>query len=186
MKRILLIFLIPLLVACSAEDPISREYPCRFTFYSGLHEGHSLIFLPSLRTTYNFCTVKVTPYNGYFRMTATDRNGKSETIDLQNQIEIYAYQSGIFLGAGNEIIAGATMDGPVAYDAQCPNCLEEYGRAAYRLSWADNAFEVKCMKCGRTYNLQTGACNQGGRRLMQYIVDLNRQINGIAAIVIGN
>lgn len=107
---------------------------------------------------------------------------QTETIILSTAKENYANYT--YLGAGNDpkdarkngFIMGLTnFSGPVAWDRQCPNCLEQYGGTNYPLEWTGNRQSVICDKCKRIYSLENGTITSGGKSksdkpLMQYRV----------------
>lgn len=161
-----------LLSGCEAEDLYSTRYPCRFIFNTQLHSTSKIC---TALTSYDeFVYVTVSASNGIYQVKATDRKNQTETTKLTTAKETYAYSSGIYLGANNGFILGLTnFNGPVAWDRQCPNCIDTYGNTDFPLSWSDtNVFEVKCAKCGRSYSLETGAITSGGKgeALMRYRV----------------
>lgn len=105
-----------------------------------------------------------------------------ETIILSTAKENYANYT--YLGAGNDpkdarkngfIMGLSNFSGPVAWDRQCPNCLEQYGGTNYPLEWTGNRQSVICDKCKRIYSLENGTISSGGKSksdkpLMQYRV----------------
>lgn len=69
----------------------------------------------------------------------------------------------------------SNFSGSVAWDRQCPNCLEQYGGTNYPLEWTGNRQSVICDKCKRIYSLENGTITSGGKSksdkpLMQYRV----------------
>lgn len=155
------------------DDRISRTYPCRFVLYAQYHTPCKVL---TAVTSIGY-PVKVSVFknsNGSYRVEMTDENGAKESQTLTTQIETYAYSGGIYMGANNGIIVCEnTYDAtPVAYDAQCPNCIDAYGSAGYPLSWTSNKMQVKCAKCNRIYDLNYGSIISGndGDRLMEYAV----------------
>lgn len=112
---------------------------------------------------------------------------KTETIILSTAKENYANYT--YLGAGNDpkdakkngfIMGLSNFSGPVAWDRQCPNCLEQYGGTNYPLEWTGNRQSVICDKCKRIYSLEYGTISSGGKSksdkpLMQYRVTYGGQ-----------
>lgn len=108
---------------------------------------------------------------------------QTETIILSTAKENYANYT--YLGAGNDpkdakkngfIMGLSNFSGPVAWDRQCPNCLEQYGGTNYPLEWTGNRQSVICDKCKRIYSLENGTITSGGKSksdkpLMKYVVD---------------
>ena len=76
------------------------------------------------------------------------------------------------LGANNCIIVGTSSfgDGLIAYEGQCANCLSELGGTRYPLTWQLNGTQLHCAKCGRSYDVNSGALAAGspGRSLYAY------------------
>lgn len=101
---------------------------------------------------------------------------------LSTEKENYANYT--YLGAGNDpkdakkngfIMGLSNFSGHVAWDRQCPNCLEQYGGTNYPLEWTGNRQSVICDKCKRIYSLENGSITSGGKSksdkpLMQYRV----------------
>ncbi len=166
------LFSIILLSWCGcAQDRISRTYPCRFVLYVQYHNPCKAL---TAVTTLGY-PVKVSVYknsNGSYRVAMTDQNGNTENQTITTQLETYAYSSGIYLGASNGIIIceNSYDANPVAYDAQCPNCIDKYGSLGCPLSWSTKSMQVKCSKCNRVYDLNTGSILSGdnGDRLLEY------------------
>lgn len=161
--------------SCGGDEPVSRRFPCHFTFHTEWHPT-SMIFT-ALNTNNYYVKISMSTYRGAYVVNTADRNGKTESITLTNDMENLAFSSGIYLGAGGtqgSILLGHTnFNGYVAWDGQCPNCATGY-TSRYPLQWTDNATVVQCNTCHRTYSLETGAILSGsnGSRLMQYIVSL--------------
>lgn len=127
--------------------------------------------------------------NGAWNIYSTLNDGKNqtETIILSTAKENYANYT--YLGAGNDpkdakkngfIMGLSNFSGPVAWDRQCPNCLEQYGGTNYPLEWTGNRQSVICDKCKRIYSLENGTITSGGKSksdkpLMQYRVTYGGQ-----------
>jgi hypothetical protein len=171
MKKLLLLALCLLLLACKEDDPISRRYPCRFFFY---HEPHStsLIFsaynAPGMYV-YVYTTVET---NGRRHVWAQSNDGKMPTEDnvISTDIELRAPY---MLGARNDLglILGRTnFSGPTAYDRVCPNC-----EGLTPLHWTGNRQQVECPRCKRTYDLETGVILSGDRgdALLRYGINFD-------------
>ncbi|MBQ7421536.1 MAG: hypothetical protein IJV27_05310 [Prevotella sp.] len=161
------------LYACKGEEQISRDYLCRFAFNYQLHPTSKI--LTAVNSPGYFVWVTIARSNGIVHVLVHPADGSGDednalTTDKENYItyELGAY-NGIFIGCTN-------FGGPVAYDRQCPNCLETYGTVNYPLTWVESKpMFVECTNCHRTYSLETGAPNEGGKRLMQYIVSRNSE-----------
>ncbi len=151
-----------LLCSCDAENSISTKYPCQFYFKSQYHPGTSLE--TALNGTGVYTMVSAKKVNGAWNIYSTlnDGKNKTETIVLSTQKENYANYT--YLGAGNDpkdakkngfIMGLSNFSGHVAWDRQCPNCLEQYGGTNYPLEWTGNRQSVICDKCKRIYSLKT-------------------------------
>ena len=161
-----------LLCSCDAENSISTKYPCQFYFKSQYHPGTSLE--TALNGTGVYTMVSAKKVKGAWNIYSTLNDGKNqtETIILSTAKENYANYT--YLGAGNDpkdarkngFIMGLTnFSGPVAWDRQCPNCLEQYGGTNYPLEWTGNRQSVICDKMQT--HLQPGKRNHHKRRKEQ-------------------
>jgi len=194
-KGVVLFICILMLGACDAENSISTQYPCQFIFRTIYHPGTSIETALNGPGTYTQISAK--KINGAWNIYSTLNDGKNqtETIVLSTAKENYANYT--YLGAGNDtkdakkngFILGCTnFSGPVAWDRQCPNCIQQYSGTNYPLEWTGNRLSVICNKCHRTYSLENGTITNGGqgkddKSLMQYRV----AYNGIGSILtVGN
>ncbi|MDD6552308.1 MAG: hypothetical protein PUF37_01810 [Prevotellaceae bacterium] len=162
-----------LLLSSCGQDPISRYYPTRLYVDLSTHIGTLLETAVSSPGTNVKATLK--SYNGAVQVVTTSSTGKSETITLSDVEKRYTVGSSniFYLGANNDVILcySSWSQQPVAWDAQCPNCVSTNINSP--LSWSTTSSnEVVCPKCYRTYNLWTGAITSGsdGDPLMRYIV----------------
>ena len=194
-KGVVLFICIQMLGACDAENSISTLYPCQFIFRTIYHPGTSIETALNGPGTYTQISAK--KINGAWNIYSTLNDGKNqtETIVLSTAKENYANYT--YLGAGkdtkdvkkNGFILGCTnFSGPVAWDRQCPNCIQQYSGTNYPLEWTGNRQSVICNKCHRIYSLENGTITSGGqgkddKSLMQYRVSYN----GIGSILtVGN
>lgn len=183
-KSIPLLFTLIILVSCGAEDSISRKFPCQFTFQTQNHSGNTLETALNGLGTYTF--VSASYKNGTWHVYSTPNDGKGNTEDIPITVETEKRITSLTnLGANNGIIIGHTnFNGPVAYDRQCPNCINQYGGTNYPLDWDnDNRQKVTCKKCHRTYNLEYGSCEGEGDRLMQYIINYSDNDRGTGKVI---
>ncbi len=171
-----------LLCSCDAENTISTQYLCQFIFRTQYHLDCSIVTALSGAGTYTMVSAK--RVNGVWNIYSTLNDGRNhtETIILSTAKENYANYS--HMGAGsnttdatkNGFILGTTnFNGYVAWDRQCPNCIQQYGGTNYPLEWAGNRQSVVCNKCKRVYNLENGTITSGGqgkndKALMRYRV----------------
>ena len=155
--------------SCEAESNISHNYRCNFIFDTSLHP------LPCQLTGIlgnpgHFCKVE-SEFMGGVRHLKTTRNydGSTEDVILRTEKES---QVTLVLGANNCIIIGTSSyeNRLIAYDGQCPNCLEEYGGTRYPLTWQNNGLQLHCAKCGRSYDVNNGVVtsDNGGKQLLNY------------------
>lgn len=174
LKNMLLVgFFLTMLTGC-ADDRISRKFPCRFTLYTTYHNP-CMILTAITSANYPVMVSVKKNSNGLVQIYETDRTGKQEVLNVTNEVESRAYSDGIYLGANNSIIVcqesyDAKM---VAYDGQCPNCINENSNRNYPLQFYGTAMQVKCSRCGRIYSLDYGSVLSGaknGDRLMEYAV----------------
>lgn len=147
------------------EERYNSTYPCQFTFNTQLH-----ITSPLTRCLTNpgsFVRVDVKKEKGVFNLYIYSNSGKEqEKLTLVTDRE--NYQMGQ-VGANNSIIVGCSnFNGLKAYDAQCPNCLDEYTGINYPLTWTNNGQAVECAKCKRTYQLNSEGITEDGLRLIEY------------------
>ena len=167
MKRLLVIGLCAMLMACGAESNISREYECYFVFDTTLHP------LPCQLTGIlgnpgHFAKVESNMVQGV-RHLKTTRNYDNATEDVMLRSE--REKTRCELGANNCIIVGvSSFNGLVAYDGQCANCLKEKSGTNYPLTWQNNGTQLNCAKCKRTYDVNNGTVADGtpGRELLKY------------------
>ena len=162
MKRLLVIGLCAVLMACGAESNISHEYQCYFVFDTTLHplpcQLTSVLGNPGL-----FVKVESNMVQGVRHLKTTPNyDAAPEDIMLRNERE----KTRCDLGANNCIIVGvSSFNGLVAYDGQCANCLVEKGG-------------LHCAKCGRSYDVNNGVVASGtsGRSLLMYAVAFDGSI----------
>ena len=155
----------------SCDDSTERYstlYRCQCTFNTQLHQVS--ILTRTIDNPGSFALVKVTTEKGVKVLHIESNNGTDkETIRLTTEEENRLIGS---VGANNSILVGCTnFNGMAAYDAQCPNCLEDFTGTNYPLTWTAKGQNVECAKCGRQYLLHSmGACTEGGNRLIEYRV----------------
>ena len=179
MRRLLAGLVCVLLMACEADDSISRSYRCSFIFDTSLHP------LPCqltgiLGNNGHFCQVNTYVAADGIRHIKTTRNydGATEDVALTTAKEA---QFGYYLGANDCIIVGISSYDfrLVAYDGQCPNCLADYNGTSYPLTWQGNGQQLHCAKCSRSYDVNNGAIADGpaGRKeLLHYQAALDGYI----------
>lgn len=177
---------ISLLTSCGAEDTISRKFACQFTFMTQNHAGNTLEIALNGFGTYTF--VSANYKNGLWHIYSSPNDGTNKTEDISiTAANEKQYTNSTNLGANNGIIIGHTnFNGLVAYDRQCPNCIDQYGGTNYPLDWdTSNRQKVTCKKCHRTYELEYGSISDGekGSRLMQYLITYSANTTGIGMVI---
>lgn len=157
------------LTSCGGEEQISRDYLCRFSFNADMHPTSKII--TAVKSQGYFVWVEMSRVGAvqHVLVHPADQSGDEDVVLTIAEENYISYE----LGAYNGIFVGCTnFNGPVAYDRQCPNCLRDFVTGNFPLVWTEQPMIVRCDKCQRTYSLETGACLQEGRRLMQYGVRL--------------
>lgn len=156
----------------SCDDGVSRytnEYECTFVFYTYLHS--TSILTRVLDNPGLYVRVEITKSLGIYHILVYPNDGSDEedialTTALENELD---YDN---VGANQSIIIGcSTSLENLAYDAQCPYCLETYTGTSYPLSFSGNGQSVTCANCDRSYTLSYGASDDG-YRLLEYKVSV--------------
>ena len=160
MKRWLALLLCSLLMACTGDGDIYREYECRFVFDTTLHPLPCQL-TAMVSTPGQFMKIETSLDQGV-RHLKTTRNFDGATEDIRLNTERES-QLSYALGANNCIIVGVSSydNVLVAYEGQCSNCLKELGGRRYPLSWQNNGLYLHCSKCSRTYNVNNGVVAEG-------------------------
>ena len=160
MRRWLALLLCSLLMACTGDGDIYREYECRFVFDTTLHPLPCQL-TAMVSTPGQFMKIETSLDQGV-RHLKTTRNFDAATEDIRLNTERES-QLSYALGANNCIIVGVSSydNVLVAYEGQCSNCLKELGGRRYPLSWQNNGLYLHCSKCSRTYNVNNGVVAEG-------------------------
>lgn len=161
--------ILTLLSACEAENNISRDYRCNFIFDTALHPMPCQL-TSIIGNTGHFMKVETSIVQGV-RHLKTTRNYDNATEDIRlstDRENQYAY----VFGANNCLVVGTSSYEftLLAYDGQCPNCLQERGGTNYPLTWLANGLQLHCAKCNRSYDVNNGvvADGEGGHQLLRY------------------
>ncbi|MBQ7181044.1 MAG: hypothetical protein IJR87_07115 [Bacteroidaceae bacterium] len=169
MRRWLLLCVCGLLMACEGEDHIWRDYRCNFVFDTSLHPMPCQL-TGILGNPGHFCKIESSMAGGV-RHLKTTRNYDNAVEDIILRTEKES-QVAYALGANSCIIIGTNSyeNRLVAYDGQCPNCVTDYGGTNYPLTWHQNGLQLRCAKCGRSYDVNNGVVTSGdgGRQLFTY------------------
>lgn len=152
------------------EEQYTTEYTCYFTFMTQFHPT-SLLTL-SLDNPGSFVKVDVKLVSGAHQLHIASNNSR-DMEDLTITTDKENYLIGTVGVNGSLIIGSSTFDGRKAYDAQCPNCLNDYTGNNYPLSWTSNGQAVECAKCGRKYELNYNGRTDNGKALLQYRVSFD-------------
>lgn len=182
MKK-LLGLLILLCCACEVDNQYSSTY-CNFIFQASLFPSSALTRAVA-GAGGDFCIVKAVLEKGVYHLKLTPNQGSFDQTDLDLTIsnaignERINYNT---MGQKRGLIIGRTYSGVLcAYDLQCPNCDFNY-----ELHWADNAQELRCDKCKRTYSIyseySTVKSGDKGRALEQYKRVTYNPENGILSV----
>ena len=171
MKRFLSLLLSVVLMACTGEENIYREYECYFVFDTFLHPLPCQL-TATLSSNGQFVKITTSVEQGV-RHLKTTRNYDNAAEDIKLTTEREA-KLNYALGANNCIIVGVSSydNVLVAYEGQCSNCLKELGGRRYPLSWQTNGTQLHCDKCKRTYDVNNGVVAGGtsGIQLYRYKV----------------
>jgi len=161
-----------LLTSCNAEDLVSRRNKCSFTFSYNDHSTSLLFAAARNPGTYVYVTTSGDARTSYRHVYVTSNDGKTPTEDniITTDKENYLLYS---LGASNSIglfIGLTNFNGLWAYDRACPNCT-----SLTAMDFTGNRQQVKCPRCQRVYELETGSISNGdpGESLMRYFCEFN-------------
>ena len=160
MKRCLILSLLTLLMACTGDENIYREYQCYFVFDTFLHPLPCQL-TAALSSTGSFVKIE-TSVEQSVRHLKTTRNYDDSVEDIRLTTERES-QLTYALGANNCIIVGVSSydNVLVAYEGQCSNCLKELGGRRYPMTWQNNGTQLYCDKCKRTYDVNNGVVASG-------------------------
>lgn len=165
-----LLVLVCLLSACGKiENSVYRNHRCYFVFDTTLHAADCHL-TTAMGNTGHFLIVKSSMVSGIRHIQTTRNYDKAvEDTPLTTQKEA---QTACLLGANNAIVIGrSNYTGLLmAYEGQCPNCLNDFGGTNYPLTWNDNGQQLNCARCKRSYDVNNGvvAAGEGGHQLYTY------------------
>ena len=162
MRKTIVFMMGLMFAACTADDSISRSYRCNFVFDTSLHPMPCQL-TGIIGNNGHFCKVEAYVAADGVRHLKTTRNydGNIEDISLTAAKESKISYA---LGANNCIIIGTSsydFQQLVAFDGQCPNCLNDYNGINYPLTWQNNGQQLHCAKCDRSYDVNNGALADG-------------------------
>ena len=174
LRRAILVLVLFLLPGCGGEQLYNLEYPVYFVFDTNLHPT-SLI--SKLVENVNSFVIVSSSLNGRAHtLTMESNSGQKETLRIESEKENRAIVS---MGANNSLVLGCLFglnpDGSsadlysyVAFDRQCPACLDSHASTNFPLTWGENANTLTCSKCQRTYLLLGAGGSSDGHRLKTY------------------
>lgn len=166
-RRLLALCLLAMLMACEADDIVSRRYMCHFVFSYEQHSTSLLFAAARSAGTYVYVTTSGDGRTATRHIYVTSNDGKTPREDNIISTDKENYTT-FQLGASNDIglIIGLTnFNGLWAYDRCCPNC-----ESLQPLNFTGNRQQVMCSRCQRTYDLETGGIVDGdnGNALFRY------------------
>lgn len=183
MKKPLISYLLSLicylLVGCEAEEEYST-HACRFSYNNMIHNDATLASALDANSRGVFCLISENTRAGVRYLAFENSQGMtSEQIETAEEVE-----AKFILGLNNGIIVGfqtlntdGVSGGFVAYDVQCPNCVERENNTInpnYRVSMASSGIAT-CSKCGKKYDMNNGGIIQNGeegdRGLDKYVAN---------------
>ena len=173
-QRAILLFVFTLLCACESERLYDTEYPVRFTFDTKLHPTSLISRL--VENVNCFLIVNSTLNGRAHTLTIESNSGQKETLRIESENENRAITG---MGANNSLVLGcifgydinqssSDLYSYVAFDRQCPACLENYAGVNFPLTWGETANTLTCAKCQRTYLLLGAGGSSDGHRLKTY------------------
>ena len=166
-----------LLAGCEADNEFST-HACRFSYNNMIHNDPTLASALDANSRGVFCLITEYTRAGVRYLQFENNAGmKSEKIETAAEVE-----AKFILGLNNGIIVGfQTLNaddrngGFVAYDVQCPNCVERENNTAnpnYRVTMESSGIAT-CSKCGKKYDMNNSGLvlngEEGDRGLDKYV-----------------
>lgn len=163
-----------MLCACEGERLYDTEYLVYFTFDTNLHPTSLISRL--VENVNNFLIVSSTLNGRAHTLTIESNSGEKETLRIESEAENRAIAG---MGANNSLVLGCIFGYDinqsssdlytyVAFDRQCPACLENHVGTNYPLTWGKESNTLTCAKCQRTYLLLGAGGSSDGYRLKTY------------------
>ena len=167
MKRFLTLALCTLLMSCTGEENIYREYECYFLFDTFLHPLPCQL-TATLGNNGQYVKIETRVEQGGRHLTTT-RNYDNATEDIRITTDRES-RLNYALGANNCILVGVSSYDNilVAYEGQCSNCLKELGGRRYPMVWQNNGTQLYCDKCKRSYDVNNGVVANGSPGIELY------------------
>ena len=194
MKRILAIFSVILLCACTTEQQYSTQYPCNFVFITQLYPTSKLT--AAVKNVGSFVIVSPMVRNGAYSLIISPNDGTDDEVcnivggALEAEELNKRYSN---MGARNRLVIGLSTYGVLrAFDSQCPNCIREYGKEKYPMKFSDNGQFLYCPNCKRMYDINTvnGPVvengKEGDRSLIEYRIFFPTSISGYECLHVHN
>ena len=162
-----------LLSACKVEQQYDMGHPVEFIFKTDLHP--TSLITRMIGNANSFLVIRSQRNNNVVTLHITGNHSESETITLTTDPENYSVRA---MGANNSIVVGCVFGysldssenlcGYVAYDGQCPACLDNFAGTDFPLSFVENGLKMHCAQCARVYNLLSGGLSDDGHRMKTY------------------
>lgn len=157
------------LVSCTADQSeYEHSYRCYFTFNTMYHNTSVLKACVNPFSSGQWATVRKEELNGVRHIYVSLYGSKEEDNRITTAEET---RQSCMLGANNGLVIGCSTlnNGELyAFDLCCPKCLDE---SIYKMmTWDKSGQNVKCPRCGRSYNLNNGGFEDTGKegKLMRY------------------
>lgn len=165
-----------LMAACTADEyEYCTDRQCYFSFDTSIHNVSILNKALNPLTSGVFCQIRQEPGNGIVNLKLQLQDGRtSESVAITTADEL---RRSYIIGASNGIVVGysSLSQQLYAFDMQCPNCLKEnYPYTKYPLLWDNNGLWLRCGRCSRSYDLNSGGVvvsGEGGLKLLRYRAD---------------
>ena len=178
-----------LLVGCEADEEYST-HACRFSYNNMIHNDATLASAMDEHSRGVFCLISENTRSGVRYLVFENSAGlKSEKVETAEEVE-----AKFILGLNNGIIVGfqtlnteGTSRGFVAYDVQCPNCVNRTNNTAnpnFRVTMESSGIAT-CSKCGKKYDMNNGGIilngEEGDRGLDKYVASTTGP-NGVISV----
>ena len=177
MKRILAIFSVILLCACTTEQQYSTQYPCNFVFITQIYPTSKLT--AAVKNVGAFVIVSPKVRNGNYSLwiTPNDGTGEEECDIIGGALEVEELNRRYTnMGARNQLVIGKDTYGTLrAFDSQCPNCIIKYGKNCERV------YDINTVNGPVVENGQ-----QGDRSLIEYRISFPAVISGYECLHVHN
>ncbi len=162
---------------CGGDELYSNDYRCDFRFNTAVHNNTLIQQVVNPLVPGYYVMIGQTTRGGVRQVTLRLGGGATETVPITTAEELLHVP---ILGAGGTIVVGHSYHyGLLAFDGQCPNCLQETGNARHPLAFGAAGWQMTCARCGRAYDLnERGVVVKGpkGRKMMEYVARLTGRL----------